>query len=185
MLTIKYSVNLKELDRVIAMFRSGTGPFWDNIRTRWAKRLSVFHMRRFQKNSAGGGDWAPLAASTRRAKAYKGRHTKWRKTGETRRTKMMGWKSAILVDKLGSLKKALALGAMGNLDKALRYGVRYGIGGGPQHGRGITIGELAAIHQEGNPGGHLPARTLITEPDAVAAKQMVNDVMWAAKQAGF
>lgn len=139
------------------------------VLTQWDARYRAFAGRRFSQNSRGGGDWAPLKASTlRRRRKGRGR----------------GLVAAILVN-TATLKNVLVFkfaGAGGQLREFLRggnrfRGVRVGFGGPAKHPSGSkTIAGIANIHQAGNSKGNLPARRIIVEPDDKTMQGMASDV---------
>ena len=84
-----------------------------------------------------------------------------------RATILSGATVAILRD-TGQLFAALTGGHAGHVETQVPFGISVGIGGGAEHanqnaGGALTIGRLAAIHQEGNPGHKLPARRILVD----------------------
>jgi len=111
---------------------TGSGPV-NNMLKAWGARYLTFIRRRFAKFSRGGGDWKPLAESTKKAR----RGSKRRKTRSSRAktkttTRGSGKKFAILRD-TGILLKALSIGAPGNLFKRVKGGIQVGFGGSAKH----------------------------------------------------
>lgn len=120
--------------------------------------------RDFNRNARGGGQWAPLAASTMRARRGPSRANK--KRGGPR-------KFSILIN-TGLLRASLTGGNAGNVFQSLqvggKYGIRVGIGG---NARGLvrkgnqlvpakaTLGQIARWHNDG--AGRLPKR-IIAQP---------------------
>lgn len=130
----------KELSEGIA---GAPGPI-DDAFQRIERRFFRDMTKYFNQSARGGGDWPPLAESTKRSKRRK------------RRRRM-----SILID-TGTLRQAYSIGAAGNYIRRLRNGVRVGIGGGDKHSDGLTIGQLAMFHHNGM--GNNPIRRLIPEP---------------------
>ena len=143
---------------------AGSGPVDDMLKA-WGARYVTFVRRRFVKFSRGGGDWKPLAASTKKAR----RGSKRRKTRSSRAktkttTRGSGKKFAILKD-TGVLLRALSIGAPGNLFKRVKGGIQVGFGGSAKHpGEKAKIADIAAYHNVG--GKNLPKRQILAKPDA-------------------
>ncbi len=131
----------------------------------------------FNRNSRGGGDWAPLALATVRARraAARGNKTvgsaKQRRARKGKKIVLTVRTHAILVN-TGLLRGSLQVGNPGNIYADIvgehLAGKRVGIGGDytPAQKRvkgrimpaGITLGELARIHNDGK--GHNPRRVI-------------------------
>lgn len=125
---------------------------------KWGVRYSAFVRRRFVKFSRGGGNWAPLKASTKKARRGKGGLV------------------AILRD-TGTLFGALTIGSPGNVGKNIPNGYEFGFGGGGSHPEGrMTIVRLAEIHQKGARSRNIPARPIIVQPDSPTNRGMLIDV---------
>jgi len=149
---------------------AGTGPI-DNMLKAWGSRYMKFVRQRFVKFSRGGGDWKPLAASTKKAR----RGSKRRKTRSSRaKTKTTsrgsGKKFAILKD-TATLLKALSQGNPGNLFKRVKGGIQVGFGGSAKYpkkkgkkGSTAKIADVAVAHNTG--GKNLPQRQILAKPDA-------------------
>lgn len=153
----------KELERDLK--QNTNGPIRKAIK-QWAARFRSFVQERFDKYSKGGGDWAPLAESTKRG----------RRGGA-------GAKHSILRD-TGTLFAALApefRGGPGQLQEDIPFGVRVGFGGPGLHPNGnATVADIAGFHQTGGP--HLPQRKIIVEPDKKTTDKMAEDLERALKQ---
>ncbi len=180
-------VNLEPLRRFAAtverdLRRGGNGPVRNAVR-QWAVRFRSFLQERFDRLSkSGGGEWAPLKASTkRRRRKGKGRTVKAR--GKTR-TFAQGTVS-ILRD-TGTLFGALHpqfTHKPGQLQQDIPMGVRVGYGGPAKHPGGkASIADIAHFHQVGNL-PHLPARPIIVDPDQHTVNQMARDMERALIQA--
>jgi hypothetical protein len=107
----------------------------------WAVRYSSFVRKEFVRNSRGGGDWPDLKESTKRGRR-----------GKT---------FAILRD-TGVLFNAISIGGRGNLTQVGKEEFVYGFDKAPHGGDGITIQEIAAIHDQGK--GKMPKRQILREP---------------------
>ena len=159
---------------------SGGGPAMNALRKSWAARYSKFARKRYAAQSRGGGDWPDLAPSTkkqRRGPASSRRPKRGRRNQLSARTTTRGGGRvfAILRD-TDTLYNALTIGAAGNLIAGIPAGVRFGFGGPARHEGGVSIAQLAAIHQEGNPANNLPARSIIVEPDRQTVQLMIGDL---------
>ena len=164
-------LNLEPLRRFAAAIRgdlrrSGNGPIRRAMR-QWGARYRSFAQQRFDRYSKGGGDWPPLAESTkrRRRKARKGR-----KKGATR--------SFSLLRDTGLMFAALNpawTGKAGALQEDIQFGIRVGYGGPSKHPGGkATIADIARFHDIG--AGNLPERQIIDVPDAPTWVAMANDM---------
>ncbi len=147
------------------------------LRTRWAARYSTSMRRRFAANSAGGGDWAPLAVST--LKARRTGKAKKRKSSQFGRAKdgstrlVLGVKAAILRD-TSLLFNALQINSGGNKIDPIDGGVSFGFGQVPHPPGTMTIARLAAIHHGGTQ--HIPARPILVAPDPDTQRGMASDL---------
>lgn len=170
-------LNLKPLRRFAAAIRAdlrttGNGPVRRAMR-QWAARYRGFAQSRFDRYSKGGGDWPPLAASTRqrRRKARKGR------------TKGAARSFSLLRD-TGLLFAALNpvwSRKPGALQKDIPFGVRVGYGGPSKHPGGkATIADIAGFHDTG--AGNLPERQIIDVPDTRTLDAMKDDMERALGQ---
>lgn len=170
-------VNTKPLERVRAQIRAELraggppGPVRTMLR-QWGKRYLSAMKKRALKNSRGGGEWPPLAASTV--------HTR-RKGGKKRggvnavKVKGTGGNVAILHD-TGFLIGAMQKGNPHNLFKDISRGVRVGFGP-TKHPvyKTVTIAQMARWHHDG--AGKLPARKLLHDPkdDPALVRGMISD----------
>lgn len=132
---------------------------------RWGQRIESQWQKDFLRNSAGGGGWAPLAASTVAADKYKKRSG--RRLGILRIT--------------SALYLALFRNRAGHLFEITPKGVRVGVGGSARHpGSEISVAALAQIHNNG--GGHVPKRTILTLPTPATTEQMKQDAREAVAE---
>jgi len=150
-------IDLRQLRNFQREFSAGLaargGPVDDFFKQAAGRYLAMVR-RRFVKLSRGGSastgqrTWPPLRASTIR-----------RRRG-ARRTALGRRRVAILRD-TGTLFNALGEGSPGNVMRRMKTGIRVGIGGPAGHGSGsgLTIGELAVIHDQGR--GRNPKREII------------------------
>jgi hypothetical protein len=172
MIRVHVTIDLKNLKRFQTVLQqdlrgSGSGPIRAALR-QWAARFRSFVQLRFDKFSKGGGDWKPLADSTkkRRAGARKG---------------AKGLRSFAILRDTGTLFMALTptfSNKPGQFQEDIPFGVRVGFGGPARHPKGaMSVADLARFHQEG--AGHLPARIIITEPDASVQRLMASDIQRA------
>lgn len=162
------------LNRLMRSLRSGmrnlsfSGPFGAMFK-QWGARYLAEQRRRYNKNSRGGGDWPPLAESTKRRR-------KKARRGYGRRPRQ----HSILRD-TGTLFRALTIGAAGNLFKRIRSGVRVGFGGPKRHPNGdVTIADLAEIHDRGK--GRVPQRYLLYPPSQRLQAAMRRDTKRALRK---
>jgi len=163
------TVDLRPLDRfrrqLTADLRgSGNGPVARATQFLWTERYLLYCRNRFRANSAGGGDWAPLAAATVAQDARRG----------TRRKGILNISSAIF--------NSLFRGRPGNVVLRIRNGVRVGVGGNAAHPRArTTIAKLARRHHKGDPGRNLPARPILYPPDQATKTGLVKDMAAALR----
>lgn len=143
---------------------SGNGPIRQALR-QWAVRYMTFIQRRFRNNSRGGGDWPPLAASTKRQRRGPRRGHTGKRT------------FSILID-TGTLFAAVDpvfQSKPGQLRDDIPFGVRVGFGGPGGHPGGrATIADIASFHQLG--AGRLPRREIIVPPTETVMRQMSGDM---------
>jgi hypothetical protein len=139
----------------------------------WAKE-------RFTEYSRGGGDWAPLAESTKRGRR-KGTGRKIEVTkGGTTSTKTIGGETyATLIDTgtlIGGLDPVLNP-QRGAMEDEIPGGIRVGFGGAARHPKGesASIADIAHFHQAGAPPS-LPARKIIDEPPATVQQQFADAI---------
>jgi hypothetical protein len=125
----------------------------------WGRRYLAFLREQFRRNRAGGGDWPPLKPETLK-----------------RTPQRIG-----ILHVTGVLFNALRPGQPGNVLRRVRTGIAAGIEGGPKHpGSGLTIGQLARLHNDGT--AHIPARTIFYPPDAALKKQFQDDARRMAER---
>lgn len=192
---IKVTVDLHGLNRgrtLIAEGLAGGGGSANPLRAGFRQavgRYEAFARRRFVRFSRGGGDWAPLSASTIRARNRRLTRKPSRRgspdagfssLARTRRggreilaAAPGGARVAILRDR-GILFGALTIGAPGNDTHDVQGGIRYGLGGPARHPGGPTIAQIAEWHNEG--AGHNPRRVIIADPDKPTFDRMVGDI---------
>lgn len=189
MANVRVKLDLATLDRLRrAAADPLSSPSVSDALTQIGGRMETFTKRRFDKNSRGGGDWKPLAASTIAGRRPPNPRNRSRDSalsvGRTRSGKLKptNRRVAILVD-TRQMRKGLELGFPGNVRAKFaasgRFGVRYGIQGG-NHKGGMTIGRLASIHHNGN--ARLPARKIVVRPDAATVSRMTNDLRNAIRK---
>jgi len=146
-----------------------SGPI-DDMFKQWGKLYLVFTRRRFVRKARGGGGWAPLAASTIASRrGGKRRRTRSSRARNRTTTRGSATKPMTLRD-TGVLLNSLTVGQRGNLFRRMRYGIRVGFAGGVSHEGGISIQELATIHDEGV--GDMPKREILVVPDSTTLKSM-------------
>ena len=173
-------VDLRPLERFAGRLetglRAGTPPVGDAFK-QWAVRYRSFVQERFDRFSKGGGDWPPLAESTKRQRraGRKGPRTKGGRAGKAGAAAGV---FSILRDKLSSLLTALTpvfIGIAGQLEERIPFGVRVGYGGPGRHPEGqATIFDIATFHQEGK--GHNPRREIIVDPPRNVTDAMAGDM---------
>jgi hypothetical protein len=134
----------------------------------WGARFRSFVQLRFDKFSKGGGDWKPLADSTKRARRGARKGAK-------------GARSFALLRDTGTLFMALTpefKSEPGQLEEGIPFGVRVGFGGPARHPNGTaTIADIANFHQHGGP--HLPMRKIIVPLDQHTVDLMSGDMQRA------
>lgn len=158
MLNITVTLESSGLDAITAGLAqsqgsSPPGPIRD-MYTQWGRRAQGFNEERFDRFSIGGGDWAPLALSTIRArrkasvsaKAGKfnakfggsgafGRGARSSLARDTQRGGHLvsaGRTVSILKD-TGTLRAALKIGAPGSTFELIPAGMTYGVAGNAPH----------------------------------------------------
>lgn len=143
-------------------------PLWHRISKIWAARYRGFIQERFDTYSKGGGDWAPLAPSTIKA-----------------RRKGRGKGSPAILKNTGILFAAINptfSGQPGALQEDIPFGVRVGYGGEARYpGASPAIADIAAFHQAG--GRHLPKREIIVDPPITVTEAMAQDAERIIKNA--
>ena len=152
----------------------GNGPIWQAI-LQWGVRYRRFILRRFNKFSRGGGDWAKLKKSTIAA----------RKRKKARRG-YSGPRSFSILQDTGMLKAALKpnfTAAAGALQERIRGGIRVGYGGPGRHPKGkATVADIASFHHVGN--RYMKPRKIIVDPDARTVRGMETDMERALERLG-
>ena len=164
------NLNLEPLKRFASAIRAnlcitGNGPIRRAMR-QWAGRYRSFAQLRFDSYSKGGGDWAPLAESTkrRRRKARKG-HT------GARSFSLLRSDANLLFNALNPEWTSKP----GALQKDISFGVRAGYGGPAKHPGGkASIADIAMFHDTG--AGNLPKRQIIVNPDTKTVAAMAGDM---------
>lgn len=165
------SVDLKGLkqynDRIHDQLQTGVdGPVSKCLRL-WAVRYRSFAQLRFDQYSRGGGDWAPLAASTMK-----------------RRRQGKGPKKFGILRDTGTLFAALAptfIGSPGAIEALIPFGILCGYGGNQRYvdGHGkishATIADIASFHNDGFI-PRLPKRQIIVEPPMYLLDTMAKDM---------
>lgn len=159
------TINLKPLKRTIAAAASLAKPIGrpraiNSVMRLWAQRYLSFVQQRFVTNSRGGGDWAPLAESTKAQRRLDGEDAS------------ILWDTASLINALDPQ----ILDMPGALEEGIPYGIRVGFGGPDRHpdSGAATIAEIAEFHQIG--AGDLPVRKIIVEPPQVVSDKMARDL---------
>lgn len=164
--TVKISLpGLKKFAQLIKT----NSPVVQTILKQWAARYRGFIQKRFAVYSKGGGDWAPLAAST-----------------IARRRKGKGKGTIAILRNTGLLFAALApvfANKPGAFEKYGMLSVTVGYGGPQKHpGSSVTIADIASFHQVGGP--NLPQRKIIVPPDADTLDGMSKDAERNLNKAG-
>lgn len=141
----------------------GSGSPLRRAMIQWGAIYRSEMQERFVRNSSGGGDWPPHAASTR---------------------KRRGPQALILRD-TGVLLMAFNPRFQGNpgaLQKDIPFGVRVGFGGNKKHPKAkIPVAQLAQWHQIG--AGALPIRTLVVNPSKKTIIKMAKVAQRALSEA--
>lgn len=168
------------------------GPITKAFR-QWGARYRAFIRERFDKFSKGGGDWAPLAESTKNqrrsgikkptvprrskyktSKAFMNAKKRYTKKKEAFKKKR---RFTILRD-TGTLFAALSPtfnNAPGAIEKKVPFGIIVGYGGSHNHPKGkATIADIASFHQTGN--SRLPKREIIVQPSQKVIGDMIGDM---------
>ena len=136
---------------------SGTGPIRDALHE-WAVLMARFLRKRWMQFSHGGGNWRPLKPATLDRKRRRG---------------LLRFILRATDEMYRAFEPELAR-KPGKVTEDIPFGVRVGFGGGMKYphseAKGLTIAELAMIHQQGN--SRLPARKIIVPPDLETRGQM-------------
>lgn len=162
----RVKINMKPLERFKGQInrdlrRRSNGPVRKALR-QWGHRYLGFTRERFVRMSRGG--WAPLAASTIKA-----------------RRKGAGSGTPAILRDTGTLFGALSPGTPGNRFKDIENGVSIGYGGRSSHPDGqATIADIARFHQTG--AGNLPKREILVEPDRTTKARMLQDMRRAVRE---
>jgi len=160
-------LNIKPLQQLVeAVDKAGEAASTEPLGAmfiQWGARYMTFTRRRFNRLSAGSGGWRPLKSQTGRRRKKARRSAR----GKARR-------HSILVE-TGTLRNALSTGMPGNLSERLRTpaGIRVGFSTDAHNGDGLTIRQLAVIHDQGL--GNVPQRTILVRPDAKTVRGMMSD----------
>lgn len=169
---------------------------------KWSARYRSFAQRRYRDQSKGGGEWPPLAAATKLARARRtlsrarrqahvqaqGANPNFEKIRRMLKTAAAKFKKektrialgggvfSILRD-TGTLFNTLNITAPGKgyIEVDVPGGVEVGYGGGAGHpaGNGRTIADIVRFHHFG--GKHLPVRQIIVNPDEKTVAGMAKD----------
>lgn len=178
-------VNIGKLRDVYAGFDSlqrvpSSGPF-EAMFNKWAKRYEAFTRRRYNQNAAGGGDWAPLALSTIKARTGgKGKNPYTKARGaqsqrtflarNTRRgTLVASPRSYQILKDTGVLFGSLTIGGRNNVTNREPGRIIYGIGGSGERQM------IALAHQRGVPSKGIPARPILVYPNQQTLRGMQRD----------
>ena len=154
-MSIKVTVKVPGIDRMRKALVNNPR-LSTSIAKAWSTLYRAFIRQRFHKFSRGGGDWAPLKASTLK------RRRKGKGTGE----------AAILRD-TGALFAALqpTTGFEGLIQSTPRpLGFTAFLGGGKSYKTGATLVQIAEYHHFGE--GRLPARAILVQPDITVIDRM-------------
>jgi hypothetical protein len=166
MLEVTVQLDLRKLKKFRNELDKGSSsPHILRVLKQWAARYRGFVQRRFDKFSKGGGNWPPLAESTKRG----------RRKGTNKKAKV---DFAILRD-TGTLFAALNpsfSNAPGAIEKPTSFGVIVGYGGPGRYASGgrATVADIASFHNAGV--GRLPKRQIIVPPDAATTQGMISDM---------
>lgn len=143
MIKIKISGDLlKKLRKLVKNLKGGQGP----VQKMWFEVAAIYRgfiLRRFRKFSRGEGNWPQLSPSTIAAKGS----------------------SKILIDKgflVASLNPAFMTGGPVEMTKN-RLGVEIRFSSSSHQSSGLTIADLARVHQLGL--GTVPKRKILVKPD--------------------
>lgn len=168
MITCRIEIKMEGCRQLENELRTGViSPEIDTALKQWSARMRAFLKARFIRESKGGADWAPLAAST---------------VARRRKGKKVGRSSMILRD-TGTLLAALgptssAPGSLNQIGPGMSITV--GFGGSAKHpgssGR-ASIADIAEYHQVG--GKHLPKREVVVGPDQHTLDLMQRDMVRA------
>lgn len=177
MISITVNLETKGLDAIVAGLAqaegaSAPGPI-RAMYTRWGRRVQLFNEERFDRFSVGGGDWAPLALTTIRArkgpgKSARGSVGKFNQRFGGSGSESRGSRSSLARDTArggglvpagrtvsilkdtGVLRKALVIGAAGSTFEMIPSGFVYGVAGNAPHppkrsGGGAAIAATVAL----------------------------------------
>jgi len=193
--TVNFSVPMKALASAGAAISGDAlrGAAFDDMRKQWLSKYITYVKRRFIANSSGaGGDWAPLALSTVKARRRgKGKDARRANRGNartvvrnTRSTGVNAGGLETIAGKVSTLRdtnmmfRALDIGGAGNVTAKLPFGVAYGFSNvthSPRaKGKPITLARLVSIHDAGN--SRLPRRRILWEPNERLMKSMIVDL---------
>jgi len=184
---MKVLVNLKPLERftqrIQHCLQNGQGPA-RKMYNRWAARYRGWASERFDRlsKSGGGGEWPDLKDATKRArrqgsaKKIKGLHGA-AKAAHKKKLAKGGGKYSILrdTDDLYAVLNAATGAVAGRTESIVPFGIMVGYGGPAGHkgATGLSIAELAEVHQEGR--GNVPARPIIVDPPESLQQTMARD----------
>jgi hypothetical protein len=134
------------------------------------KNWGLFYLRKcqdaFRRNSAGGGDWPPLALVT------------------IEKTRDLPRKGILRIN--SDVYFALFPGEAGNVFRRTPKGILVGFGGPGRHSfyrnrgpnqKSVTVAQVAMWHNEGTK--RMPRRRILLEPDQVIAAQMREEAIRA------
>lgn len=165
-------------------------PAVEDMFTQWATRYSAAMRRRFNEQSRGGGEWAPLTPATirRRRKGKRGSRFTKERGAQSQRSFLARNRRGMLVASpaayqilrdTGSLFGALTIGARGNLTQRGPGTITFGIEGGST-GTGPSLGQIAKWHNDG--AGRNPVRRILVPPNDQTLRGMGNDAKTAASK---
>jgi len=161
MITIKVRISKRDLERLQRF--SSERRVKDVFHIKWPYRYYGFAKDRFDRFSRGGGDWPPLAESTKHGRRGH-RYTVLRDTGLL----------------FGALEFELGAEPPGQKTEKLAMGVRVGFGGPSSYPDGTSIADIATFHQSGGP--KLPKREIIVQPNVETLNAMTNDLEGALQE---
>jgi len=148
--------------------RKENGPIREALHT-WAVLITRFLTARWRQYSRGAGDWRPLKAATLAQKRRKG---------------LLPFILRAFDETFQAFAPEIAK-KPGRLTEDIPFGIRFGFGGGMayphSHGKGITLKEIAEIHQGGL--GNVPVRKIIVPPDTTTRAQMREVMNQAVREA--
>ena len=144
-------------------------------RTEMYRRLglvySQFNQRKFDKNSRGGGDWAPLKMSTVEKKATaRGRSRAKGRGGRRKRRKFKYANPFLILKDKGHLRNALSIGKRGSMRKYTSNMAVVGMSSTARHKSSkMTYHELAVHHSKNG-------RSVFSMPDKPTERLMLGIV---------